>query len=77
MGRSWISCFSATAHPAEINKRVKSGEWKLTGQGRTGKDGGVMHQYLAKSRATNRLTARFVFVGKPMDKYEAERLLSR
>ncbi len=61
--------FSCTAHPAEINKRIKSGEWKLNAQGRTAPDKKI------KNRATNRLTSRFTFVGKPMSYLDANKLL--
>lgn len=65
--------FSATAHPAEISKRLSSGLWRTTGQGRTGTDGGGGHV----KRASNRLIARFEYTGEPMDGWEAEKLLAR
>lgn len=70
--------FSATGHPAEINKRLSSGEWIMTAQGRTGKDGSDHKAGTNKyKRATNRLIARFEFTGVPMPKDEAERLVAR
>lgn len=62
--------FSATAHPAEINKRIGSGDWRISGQGRTGVDGGNSRV----KRAANRLIGRFEYTGKAMDHIEAARL---
>jgi energy-coupling factor transporter ATP-binding protein EcfA2 len=62
--------FSATTHPAEINKRIASGEWRCTGQGRSGgerKVSPVPHF----GHATNRLIARFEFIGRPMPREQA------
>lgn len=74
LARMWAGLgyrvFSATAHPAEINKRIASGEWRMTGQGRTAaetSDSGYKH-------ASNRLICRFEFIGKPMDKEQARLL---
>lgn len=79
LARMWAGLgyrvFSATAHPAEINKRIASGEWRITGQGRTaqdGKKGGT-----TVKRASNRLTGRFEFTGTAMDRAEASQLLGR
>lgn len=71
--------FSGTTHPAEINKRIASGEWRLTGQGRTALEGvhNVNRDEMNRTRAFNRLTARFEFTGQAMDKDEATKLLSR
>ncbi len=66
--------FSATAHPAEVNKRISSGEWRMTGQGRTAADGKDKAGGKNVKRASNRLIARFEFTGTPMDKTEATRL---
>lgn len=67
--------FSATAHPAEINKRIGSGEWRITGQGRTAQDG--KRGGTAVKRASNRLIGRFEFTGQAMERSEAVRLLGR
>lgn len=71
--------FSGTGHPAEINKRIASGEWKLTGQGRTGMESNTTEfkRRLNETRAANRLIARFEFTGTPMDKTEALQLVAR
>lgn len=73
--------FSATAHPAEVNKRISSGLWRMTGQGRTGVDGG--NEAVAKrggsvvKRASNRLICRFEYSGTPMGIREAQLLSGR
>jgi hypothetical protein len=70
--------FSATTHPAEINKRVASGIWRCTGQGRTSVEG-VRNdgKKIVKTRAFNRLTARFEYTGPRMDRDEARALICR
>lgn len=82
LSRMWAGLgyrvFSGTAHPAEINKRIASGEWLLTGQGRTGVEGPKSKiKQLAKTRAGNRLTARFEFIGQPISKDAAILLHAR
>lgn len=64
--------FSATAHPAEVHKRISSGEWRLTGQGRTAPDTNSKVK-----RASNRLISRFEFSGEPMNKLDAMRLYAK
>lgn len=61
--------FSATAHPAEIHKRIQSGQWRITGQGRTAPDSNEKVK-----RASNRLISRFEYTGDPMPQLEALRL---
>lgn len=56
--------FSCTSHPAEIKKRIESGEWKITHQGRTAKDGGGK----IKNRATGRLTFGSEYIGNKSKK---------
>lgn len=76
--------FSATAHPAHIRTRAKSEDWKLTRvPGLTSRDvvrkANVKQakavQQLAKTRATDRLTAGFEYVGAPMPKAKALALM--
>lgn len=71
--------FSGTAHPAEINKRIKSGQWRLKGQGRSVKDRKhtKLAQRLGRNRAAGRLISRFEFTGPAMPKDEAIRLYAR
>lgn len=72
--RMWSSLgyrvFSGTGHPAEIAKRISSGQWRMTRQGRTGTDGGRS----AVKHAANRLTAGFEWIGDKMPYDEAVRL---
>lgn len=62
--------FSRTAHPAEIRKRIQNKDWKMTHQGRTGKD-----SRLSIKHATNRLTCGFEYRGEGMPLTEARNLL--
>lgn len=58
-------CFSATAHPAEVKKRISSGEWKINRHGKsTTMDGGKLKQ---KTRATNRLITTSQYIGEKID----------
>ncbi len=76
LSRMWTGLdyrvFSGTAHPAEVKKRLSSGEWRLTRQGRTARDGGNRMK-----RATGRLTCGFEFIGAPMSRDEARQLCSK
>lgn len=68
--------FSGTGHPAEIKKRIESGQWRMTRQGRSGKDGGDTGHHIVK-HATNRLTAGFEWMGDSMPVGEAIKLYAR
>lgn len=66
--------FSNTGHPAEINKRARSREWKMTSRPKMRpKDGGKIR---TATRATNRLVASFEYVGPVMDRAAAEVLIN-
>jgi hypothetical protein len=68
--------FSCTGHPAEINKRARSGDWRMTrGPSRTARDTGRLSQSLLKSRSSNRLTASFEFIGNPLAAEKAKAIL--
>jgi energy-coupling factor transporter ATP-binding protein EcfA2 len=71
--------FSGTAHPAEINKRMSSGQWRLKSQGRSTKEKPKteLKRRFARSRAAGRLISTFEFTGKPMDHLEAVKLYAR
>jgi len=63
--------FSTTSHPAMIRHRAKSALWKmLRAPSRTAQQGRSGEQRLARTHATNRLTAGFEYVG-PMRAEEA------
>ena len=65
--------FSNTAHPAEIQSRTRYGNWRcIRAPSFTGKD---RRASLNKSRATERLSASFEWVGKPMDRELAKFML--
>lgn len=64
--------FSGTGHPAEIAKRSKSPNWKMTKAPSRHARG--KHNVDA-TRATNRLVASFEHIGKPMDRTEAQKQL--
>lgn len=77
--------FSCTGHPAEIANRVRSKEWRMTSQlKRHARDGsrhkggtvGKVAAGLANARASNRLTASFSYIGKPMERALAEKQLN-
>lgn len=65
--------FSGTAHPAEIASRLRSGIWKMTRPPRMTAKG---HHSIDKSRATNRLTAAFEFIGEPMTRARAHEVIN-
>lgn len=71
--------FSATAHPAEVTKRIQSGQWVIKAQGRTTKDRGrgMLAQRMARTRAAGRLISRFEYTGPAMPRLEAEALYAR
>ncbi len=61
--------FSGTGHPAEIAKRIKSPNWKMTrAPARTAKG----KHTIDKTRSSNRYMASFEHIGKHMTKQEAE-----
>ena len=68
-------CYSRTAHPAEIKRRLDSGMWKLTTQGRTGKSRFKKHN--RKTCAYDRLTCGFKYVGPSARLEEAVKLYAR
>lgn len=72
-------CFSATAHPAEINKRFSSGQWVLKNQGRASKEkpSTDIKARLGRSRASGRLISTFEYTGPAMPREEAEKLYAR
>jgi hypothetical protein len=63
---------STTTHPAMIRSRCQSPNWQMTRSPSFAHshEGGLQH-------ATTRLTAGFKYVGPPMERREAERLLGR
>jgi energy-coupling factor transporter ATP-binding protein EcfA2 len=65
--------FSGTGHPAEIAKRIKSPNWKMTrAPARTAKG----KHTIDKTRSSNRYMASFEHIGKHMTKQEAEHQLN-
>jgi GNAT superfamily N-acetyltransferase len=68
-------CFSNTGHPAEINRRIRAPEWKMTAAPRqTVTDKGTKREF-SRTRSTNRLMASFEYIGEPMKWTEAKLLL--
>ena len=66
--------FSNTGHPAEINKRIRDKNWRMTQKpSRRAKDGGMLSSK-SKARGTTRLVASFEFCGEPMPKTVAEKI---
>jgi ABC-type lipoprotein export system ATPase subunit/GNAT superfamily N-acetyltransferase len=65
--------FSGTGHPAEIAKRIKSPNWKMTSAPSRHARG---NHSMDKTRATNRLVASFEHIGTSMPKTDAEQLLN-
>lgn len=67
--------FSGTGHPAEIARRIKSPNWKMTRMpGRTARNhhSRGSHAALDRSRSSNRLMASFEHIGPPMPRAEAQ-----
>lgn len=60
--------FSGTGHPAEIAKRIKSPNWKMTKAPSRHAKG---KHNVDNTRATNRMVASFEHIGKPMSREEA------
>lgn len=67
--------FSRTAHPAEIASRQRGGLWRVTHHGFASRGGGNV-PHLADSHTFNRRCASFEWIGEPMAKAEAKRLLA-
>jgi GNAT superfamily N-acetyltransferase len=68
--------FSGTAHPAEIASRKRNPNWKMTGAPHlSARDTGARDPGLAGARASDRLMARFEWVGAGMPRAQAERVL--
>jgi ABC-type molybdenum transport system ATPase subunit/photorepair protein PhrA/GNAT superfamily N-acetyltransferase len=65
--------FSGTGHPAEIAKRKKSQNWKMTSAPSRHARG---NHSMDKTRATNRLVASFEHIGKPMPHEQAQALFN-
>ena len=70
--------FRNTGHPAEIASAVRSPDWwMIRAPGTTAPDTGKFAARLAKSRASNRMTASFEYRGGRMLKATATQLLGR
>lgn len=69
--------FSGTGHPAEIKKRIDSGQWRMSRQGRTAVDTSAYGRERDFKRASGRLTAGFEFIGESMPNDEAMLLHAR
>jgi ABC-type ATPase involved in cell division/GNAT superfamily N-acetyltransferase len=71
--------FSCTGHPAEVGRRRRSPDWRMTrAPSFTARDGSKDHsetfrRYAAR-RASSRLTASFEYVGPALDRSEAVRV---
>lgn len=62
---------SNTGHPAEINKRIHSKDWRMTSPPKQrAPDAGSRHAH-----STMRWMASFSYIGKPMERAEAHRLI--
>lgn len=68
-----LRVFSGTGHPAEIASRVRSGVWRMTAAPRMTARG---NHTIDSARASNRLMASFLFVGKPMERALAAQQLN-
>jgi ABC-type lipoprotein export system ATPase subunit/GNAT superfamily N-acetyltransferase len=78
----WIALgyrvFRNTGHPAEIASAIRSPDWwMIRAPGTTAPDTGKFAGRLAKTRATNRMTASFEYRGPRMDQAQATALLDR
>jgi ABC-type thiamine transport system ATPase subunit/GNAT superfamily N-acetyltransferase len=70
--------FRNTGHPAEISSAMRSTDWwMIRSPGTTAPDTGKYAARLAKSRASNRMTASFEYRGGKMDAATAKSLLGR
>ncbi len=67
--------FSASSHPGEIAAKNRSPYWRLLrAPSRAARSGDGNLRQLARTRATNRLTASFEYVGQKLDPHIARRL---
>jgi ABC-type polar amino acid transport system ATPase subunit/GNAT superfamily N-acetyltransferase len=72
-----LRVFRNTGHPAEIASAIRSADWwMIRAPGTTAPDTGRFAAQLAHSRASNRMTASFEYVGSPMPTEDADRLHS-
>jgi GNAT superfamily N-acetyltransferase len=70
--------FRNTGHPAEVAAAMHDPAWQLIrAPSRTSRRGGEAHPSMATTRAYNRLTASFEYIGPKMDRAIASRLLYR
>ncbi len=71
--------FSNTAHPAEINKRISSGLWRLRGQGRSAPDSSnsKLGNRMKRKRASGRLISTFEYQGSAMSHTDAVKLYAK
>lgn len=71
-----LRAFSCTGHPAELHKRARSPDWRMTREpGFTAKDSSKGGQAISASRAFARRTASFEYVGAGMDEKRAKALM--
>lgn len=67
--------FRNTGHPAEIASARRDPNWKMIrGPSRTNRSGALLSKRFARTRAHNRLTASFEYVGRAMPVEEAKAL---
>jgi GNAT superfamily N-acetyltransferase len=81
--RMWLGlgqrAFCNTAHPAEIAANLRNPSYRLMRAPSLNNSGGSdvkMTQRFNKTRASLRMTASFEYIGKPMPRAQAERLLN-
>ena len=68
--------FSGTGHPAEIARRLKSPNWRMTKMPGLSSKGGGRLVNMAKTRASNRILASFEHIGEGLPHDEAEAQLN-
>jgi ABC-type lipoprotein export system ATPase subunit/GNAT superfamily N-acetyltransferase len=72
-----LRVFRNTGHPAEIASAIRSPDWwMIRAPGTTAPDTGAYAARLASSRASNRMTASFEYIGASMEIEAADRLHS-
>jgi GNAT superfamily N-acetyltransferase len=70
-----LRVFRNTGHPAEIASAMRSKDWMMTrAPGKTARDSGAQAARFAKTRATDRFTASFEYIGEAMPKDQAQAL---
>lgn len=70
--------FRNTGHPAEVAGAMRDPAWQLIrAPSRSGRSGGAALPQMSRTRAHNRLTASFEYVGAKMPRLEASKLLSK